>query len=222
MDKRSSIKEQINKNQIMRLKYLFLYALTTVLISGCSNKIFKKNEIEIEFIYRSSLVKSSIKLKNDGTFCYRHNAESSETITKGYWILKDNNEIILNSYNDYLTDTIIVKELDKVKSDTATVRVYDFYYNKPTDYATLKFNDSDSILQLDDNGEIKFKKPKDFKLLNISTFRKSYTYQIKDTNCTTFDINLYEKNEYEYFKNKKLQIKNKKIYRNNTLIYKKE
>ena len=205
----------------MRLKYLFLYVLTTILISGCNNKIFKKNELEIEFIYRSSLVKSSIKLKNDGTFSYRHNAESSETITKGYWILKDNNEIILNSYNDYLTDTIIVKELDKVKSDTVTLRVYDFYYNKPTDYATLKFNDSDSILQLDDNGEIKFKKTKDFKLLNISTFRKSYTYQIKDTNCTTFDINLYENSNYEFFNNELVEIKNRKLIRKKDMIYKK-
>lgn len=203
----------------MLLKYLFLYSLTAVIISGCSNKIFKKNEVEVDFIYRSSLVKSSIKLKNDGTFYYRHNAESSETVTKGYWTQKDNNGIILNSYNDYLTDTIIVKELNKVKSDTVTLRVYDFYYNKPTDYATLKINDCDSIFQLDDNGEIKFKKPKDFKLLNISTFRKSYTYKIKDSNCTTFDINLYENSNYEFFNNELVEIKNKKIIRNKKMIY---
>ena len=122
-------KKHINKNKRMYLKNLFSGIFVAIFLSGCSNTIFKKDEVEVEFIYGSSLVKSSIKLKNNGTFCYIHNAESSETITNGNWIQKNNNVIILNSYNDYLTDTIIVKEINKIKSDIVTLKVFDFYLN---------------------------------------------------------------------------------------------
>jgi hypothetical protein len=214
-------KKYINKNKRMYLKNLFSGIFVAIFLSGCSNTIFKKDEVEVEFIYGSSLVKSSIKLKNNGTFCYIHNAESSETITNGNWIQKNNNVIILNSYNDYLTDTIIVKEINKIKSDIVTLKVFDFYYNKPSDYAILKLNDNDSILQMDNNGKIKFKKPKDFKLLNISTFRKSYTYHVKDTNARTFEVNLYENSNYEFFNNELVEIKNRKLIRKKDMIYKK-
>ena len=214
-------KKHINKNKRMYLKNLFLGIFVAIFLSGCSNTIFKKDEVEVEFIYGSSLVKSSIKLKNNGTFCYIHNAESSETITNGNWIQKNNNVIILNSYNDYLTDTIIVKEINKIKSDIVTLKVFDFYYNKPSDYAILKLNNNDSILQLDDNGEIKFKKTDGFKILNISTFRKNYIYNIKDSSSTTFEVNLYENSNYEFFNNEFVEIKNKKLIRKKGMIYKK-
>ena len=74
---------------------------------------------------------------------------------------------------------------------------------------------------MDNNGKIKFKKPKDFKLLNISTFRKSYTYHVKDTNARTFEVNLYENSNYEFFNNELVEIKNRKLIRKKDMIYKK-
>ncbi|BCY28079.1 hypothetical protein [Flavobacterium okayamense] len=194
------------------MKYIFSILLLLTLISCYINKnindqIFGKYQTNFDGLF------GEIILKKDYTFEYQYHAGLINTKSKGVWKMS-NNEVVLNSYKDYLNNAIEVKEgLDKgeiIISDS---------YGSPILGAFVVL-DNNEIFETNQNGKISFYQNRDFKYFEVHYLGETYRYDIKNKETNSYQVTIYlDDLSKTYFKSQKFKFKNNTISDNKLYKY---
>lgn len=159
--------------------------------------------------HTTGLTLHKLILKKDSTFQYNFEGDVMSTKSAGNYTILNNN-IILNSYTKYKVNTIDVKESI---TNRHGIQIKDQYgYFSSDIYVTFE-NSNEQPIHADQNGFVpldSINNPKSFK---VHYMDQSYSYTIKQTSTTYFDITVYSDIllEYTYFKNALCKFKNEKL-----------